>query len=64
MGAGSEYCPYEKVHEVQLRNLTSDLNELKDRVRSVEVTLGRGVMLLVANLAGVVTMLARQLLAS
>ena len=38
-----------------------DLQELKARVAQVETTLARGVLLLVANLAGMVITLARQL---
>lgn len=54
-----EMCPYEKVYTVQFDKLTEDLKELKERVRSLEATLARGVLLLVANLAGVVVMLVR-----
>jgi len=55
-------CPYEMAYEVQFRSLESDLTELKERVCRLEVTLARGVMLLVANLACVVVMLGQQLL--
>ncbi|MBI4556570.1 MAG: hypothetical protein HY706_03220 [Candidatus Hydrogenedentes bacterium] len=55
-------CPYELVHEIQFRHLSGDIEELKQRVRSLESTLARGVVLLVANLAGVVMSLAQQLL--
>jgi hypothetical protein len=51
-------------YDVQFQNLTGDLEELKDRVRRLEQTLARGVMLLVANLAGVALMLAQQLVGS
>ena len=57
-------CPYEMAYEVQFRNLTGDLEELKERVRRLESTLARGVMLLVANLVGVVLTLAQQLAAN
>ena len=52
---------YSALAELQFRNLAGDMNELKDRVRSLEVTLGRGVLLLVANLAGMAISLAQQL---
>ena len=55
-------CPYEMAYEVQFQNLTGDLDELKERVRCLERTLGRGVTLLVANLVGVVLMLLQQVL--
>ena len=51
-----------RVFEVQAANLADDLKELKQRVEKLETTLGRGVMLLLANLAGVVITLAQQLL--
>jgi len=54
-------CKYEMVYTVQFQNLREDLTELKERVRRLETTLARGVILLVANLAGMVTMLAQQL---
>lgn len=53
---------YERLYELQFENLNRDLNEVKDRVKSLEAALARGVMLLVANLAGVAIMLAQQLL--
>jgi hypothetical protein len=52
---------YSALAELQFRNLADDLDELKERVRSLEVTLARGVMLLVANLAGMAISLAQQL---
>ncbi len=57
-----ERCRYEAVYSLQFQNLRDDLNELKDRVRSLETTLGRGVTLLLANLVGVVITLAEQIL--
>lgn len=54
-------CPYEMAYDVQFRNLNGDLEELKERVRRLESTLARGVLLLVANLVGVVLTLAQQL---
>lgn len=59
-----ESCRYEKVYAVQFESVTRDLDELKERVGRLEVTLVRGVLLLVANLVGVVMMLAQQLLGS
>jgi len=53
---------YERLYELQFENLNRDLNEVKDRVKSLEAALARGVMLLVANLAGVVIMLVEQIL--
>lgn len=47
-------CPYERAYTVQFRNMESDFEEIKARVQRLEATLARGVMLLVANLAGVV----------
>ncbi len=48
-----ETCPHERVHRVEYQLLTENLNEVKARVARVETTLGRGVLLLVANLMGV-----------
>ena len=55
-------CPYEMAYDVQFRNMETDLAEVKARVAKLETTLARGVMLLVANLAGVVATLAQQLI--
>lgn len=55
-------CVCGRVYEVQVNNLSEDLKELKDRVQRLEATLARGVLLLVANLAGVAVSLAQQLL--
>ena len=60
MKENSEPCRYERVYSVQFEHLRDDMNELKDRVRGLEVTLARGVALLVANLVGVVMTLAQQ----
>lgn len=59
-----EACPQQKVHEVQYRMLAENLGELKERVRQLEATLARGVLLLVANLAGMVVSLAQGFMAS
>ena len=52
-------CPFEGVFRVELRSLHEDLKEVKERVGRLEQTLARGVLLLVANLAGIVVTLAR-----
>ncbi|MFM1920470.1 MAG: hypothetical protein RLZZ303_2104 [Candidatus Hydrogenedentota bacterium] len=57
-----EPCAYERVAAVEFRNLNADLLELRERVARVEAAMTRGMHLLVANLAGVVVMLAQQLL--
>lgn len=55
-------CPDWRVHELEFKNLHADLAELKQRVHGLESTLARGVMLLIANLVGVVLTLMQQLL--
>jgi hypothetical protein len=55
-------CRYERAYAVQFESLRGDLNELKERVHRLETTLERGVMLLVANLVGMVITLAQQLI--
>ena len=62
MKEGTEMCRYEMAYSVQFQNLKDDLTELKARVQRLELTLTRGTMLLLANLAGVATMLVEQLL--
>ncbi len=57
-------CPYEKVYAVQFGALTKELKELKERVKGLESTLTRGMLLLVANLAGVIMTLVRELFRS
>jgi hypothetical protein len=56
-------CPYEPLYAVQRSNVREDIRDVKDRVGSLETTLARGVLLLVANLIGVSITLAQQLLA-
>jgi hypothetical protein len=51
-------------YSVQFANLSEDLKELKSRVRCLETTLARGVMLLVANLVGVIMTLVQQMLSA
>lgn len=52
-------CPYEKVYAMQFDSVTEDLKELKERVRGLDALLTRGMLLLVANLVGVVITLIR-----
>ena len=58
--------PYTMNHVQQLEHkmLASQLNDLKDRVNRLETQIGRGILLLVANLAGVATTLAHALIQS
>ena len=55
-------CPFERANRVELDNFSEDVRDMKARIGRLETTLARGVMLLVANLTGVVVMLVRQLL--
>lgn len=50
-------CPHERVHRIEYEQLTRNLDELKARVGRVEANIARGVLLLVANLAGVIVTL-------
>lgn len=50
------------VYDAEFRLLDSKLMDLKDRVVRLESTMARGILLLVANLAGVVMSLAQQYL--
>jgi hypothetical protein len=45
------------VYEEKFAHFASDLGELKRRIDKVETTLSRGVLLLVANLAGIIVIL-------
>lgn len=54
-------CPIERVFELEYRNLRGGLDEVKSRVQRLETAAARGVMLLVANLAAVIAVLAQQL---
>jgi hypothetical protein len=58
---GHEDCAYARAYTVEFRGLREDLKEVKARVNGLETTLARGVLLLVANLAGVIVSLARAL---
>lgn len=62
MNETCESCPHERVRQAEHRLLSESLKELKDRVRRVETTLARGVLLLVANLAGIVMSLTHEFL--
>lgn len=62
MEDGRDQSVYERVYALQFDGLKEDLNELKTRVGRLETTLARGVLLLVANLAGVIVALMRQLI--
>ena len=53
---------YREVAEVEFKHVSRQLTELKERVNHLEVTVARGVMLLVANLVGVVISLAQQVM--
>lgn len=55
-------CPYEPLHALQMTNVREDLRDVRERVTRLEGTLGRGVLLLVANLIAVTITLAQQLL--
>lgn len=55
-------CCIEKVAEVQFSALRRDLAELRTRVGRLETALGRGVLLLVGNLVGVMVSLLHQML--
>jgi len=52
-------CPQERVHQVEYRMLSDKLLDLKERVAKLESLVSRGLLLLVANLVGVITSLAR-----
>ena len=53
---------YHRVYEVQFQSFREDVKELKARAQRLEQTLGRGVLLLIANLAGMAVSLWQQLL--
>lgn len=60
--AACDACRFQQVAQVEFRNLRDDLGELKTRVHDLERTLARGVMLLIANLAGLLVAIAKELL--
>jgi len=53
---------YDRAHEVRFEALADAMDELKARVLRLENVLTRGMTLLIANLIGVATLLARHLL--
>lgn len=55
-------CSFQQVAEVEFRTLGEDLRELKTRVHELERTLARGVMLLIANLTGLLVALAKEMI--
>jgi hypothetical protein len=60
MSESFDACSQREVHDAEFRLLESKLMDLKDRVVRLETTMARGILLLVANLAGVVMSLAQQ----
>ena len=62
MGPTCEECPQREVNEVEFRLIDTKLRDLKERVEKLETAMTRGLMLLVANLVGIVVSLAQQLL--
>jgi hypothetical protein len=62
MRENGDGCGDGRACSVQFDCFRGDLNELKERVGRLESTLAHGVMLLVANLVGVVVTLAQQLI--
>lgn len=55
----AERCSFERAAEVEFRGLAEDIHEIRDRVLRLEQTLARGVLLLLANLAGLAATLAQ-----
>ena len=62
MQSDSSNCPFHLAYDLQFKELAQDIHELKQRAGTLEATLNRGLMLLVANLASVVVMLAHELI--
>ena len=58
----TERCSFERAAEVEFRGLSEDIREIRDRVLRLEQTLARGVLLLLANLAGLAVTLAQGML--
>ena len=58
----TEHHPARDVHAAEFRLLDGRLRDLKERVEKLESAMTRGLMLLVANLAGIVINLAQQAL--
>lgn len=57
-------CPMKHVRKLEHEMLASQLDDVKGRVTRLETQIGRGILLLVANLAGVATTLAHALIQS
>jgi hypothetical protein len=57
-----QICAFEKAAAVEFRNLGESMREMKERIARLEQALGRGAALLLANLAGMVIMLAGRLI--
>ena len=55
-------CAYEKLYSARMDGLRDGLHDVSERVARLETALARGLMLLVANLLGVVVTLASGLL--
>ena len=62
MGPSCEDCPQREVNEVEFRLLDTKLRDVKERVEKLETAMSRGLMLLVANLVGIVVGLAQQVM--
>jgi hypothetical protein len=50
------------LRDFQMSQLTNEIRELKDRVTRLESTITKGLLLLVANLAGVAASVGQQVL--
>jgi len=55
-------CAFERAAQVEFRALSDGLREDARRVSRLETVLARGVMLLLANLGGIVAVLAQRFL--
>ncbi len=52
----------DEVRDWRLAQLSREINEIRERMTRLEAALMRGILLLVANLAGVATSLLHQLI--
>jgi hypothetical protein len=59
--SGHLACPYEQIYAAEFRGVKEDLHDLKTRVGRLETVIERGVLLLLANLVGVIVTLVQQL---
>lgn len=57
-----EQDPGQLLRDFQMNQLTQEIRELKDRVTRLESTITKGLLLLVANLAGVAASVGQQVL--